>query len=453
MAGADVVHPKTGEVLIARNEMIDESNFDRIDKAKLTELYVRSPLTCDLESGICQCCYGRDLGRGKLVSIGAAVGIIAAQSIGEPGTQLTLRTFHTGGVAAGSDITQGLPRVEELLEARKKPKAEALMADIAGRVHIEKIDGGVRRVQITNSTVQRDVYNIPGNWSLKVDDGQEIKDKAVLAVRGEQEMRAEHGGRVIRDGMTITVAYDKKEEVEYDIPPAARLLVAEGADVRAGDPLTEGTKNPHMLMKVLGREAAQVYLLSEVQKVYRSQGVNISDKHFEIVVRKMTNRVQITAPGDSHYLPGDMVNRLELSRVNEKLSAESRKQATGVPVLLGISKAALATESFLSASSFQHTIKVLAQAAIEGRRDDLVGLKENVILGKLIPAGTGFRAGTSDNYEGVVLATAEAPEKSAQTIQAEKMLLGMAEGERLAEEQIPSLEDLIAGAEKSEDAE
>ena len=166
----------------------------------------------------------------------------------------------------------------------------------------------------------------------------------------------------------------------------------------------------------------------------------------------MTNRVQITAPGDSHYLPGDMVNRLELARVNERLSADSKKQATGVPVLLGISKAALATESFLSASSFQHTIKVLAQAAIEGRRDDLVGLKENVILGKLIPAGTGFRAGTSDNYEGVILATAEAPEKSAQTIQAEKMLLGMAEGERMIEEQIPSLEDLIAGAEKSEDA-
>ncbi len=452
MVALDIVHPKTGEVLIARNEMIDESNNELIDKAKLTEIYVRSPLTCDLESGMCQCCYGRDLGRGKLVSIGAAVGIIAAQSIGEPGTQLTLRTFHTGGVAAGSDITQGLPRVEELLEARKKPKAEALMSDIAGRVHVEKIEGGVRRVQITNSTVQRDVYNIPGNWSLKVDDGQEIKDKAVLAVRGEQEMRAEHGGRVIRDGMSITVAYDNKEEVEYDIPPAARMLVGEGAEVRAGDPLTEGTKNPHMLMKVLGREVAQVYLLSEVQKVYRSQGVNISDKHFEIVVRKMTNRVQITAPGDSHYLPGDMVNRLELARVNERLSVDSKKQATGVPVLLGISKAALATESFLSASSFQHTIKVLAQAAIEGRRDDLVGLKENVILGKLIPAGTGFRGGTSDNYEGVILATAEAPEKSAQTIQAEKMLLGMAEGERMLEEQIPSLEDLIAGAEKSEDA-
>jgi len=452
-AAADIVHPKTGEVLIARNEAIDEASLEAVEKAKVTDVYVRSPLTCALESGICQFCYGRDLGRGKLVSIGAAVGIIAAQSIGEPGTQLTLRTFHTGGVAAGSDITQGLPRVEELLEARKKPKAEALMSDIAGRVHIEKIEGGVRRVQITNSTLQKDVYNIPGNWSLKVDDNQEIKDKVVLAVRGDQEMRAEHGGRIVRDGMSVMVVYDKKEEVEYEIPPAARMLVGEGAEVRAGDPLTEGTKNPHMLMKVLGREAAQVYLLSEVQKVYRSQGVNISDKHFEIVVRKMTNRVQITAPGDSHYLPGDMINRLELARVNELLSTDNKKQATGVPVLLGISKAALATESFLSASSFQHTIKVLAQAAIEGRRDDLVGLKENVILGKLIPAGTGFRAGTSDNYEGVVLATAEAPEKSASTIRAEKMLLGMAEGEQMVVEQIPSLEDLIASAQKAENEE
>jgi hypothetical protein len=179
--------------------------------------------------------------------------------------------------------------------------------------------------------------------------------------------------------------------------------------------------------------------------------VNISDKHFEIVVRKMTNRVQITGPGDSHYLPGDMINRLELARVNEKLTGEGKKHASGVPVLLGISKAALATESFLSASSFQHTIKVLAQAAIEGRRDDLVGLKENVILGKLIPAGTGFKNDAMDNYEGVILPASEAPIKSASLIQAEKALLGVGEGERLAEEQIPSLEDLIASAQKAGD--
>jgi DNA-directed RNA polymerase subunit beta' len=447
-AASDVVNPKTGEVVVAKNELIDEVKLELIDKAKVQEVHVRSPLTCEMESGICQLCYGRDLGRGTLVAIGAAVGIIAAQSIGEPGTQLTLRTFHTGGVASGSDITQGLPRVEELLEARKKPKAEALMSDINGRVDIERLDGGIRRIRISNSAVKRDTYNVPGNWSIKVEDQQELKDKAVIAIRGDQEMRIEHGGRVVKDGMTVTIVYENKEEFEYEVPPAARILVNNGAEVKAGDPITEGTKNPHMMMKVLGREAAQTYLLSEVQKVYRSQGVNISDKHFEIVIRKMTNRVQITVPGDSKYLPGDMVNRLELRKTNESLSNDNKKQAVGVPLLLGISKAALATESFLSASSFQHTIKVLAQSAIEGKRDDLVGLKENVILGKLIPAGTGFRKEGMTEYEGVVLASAEPAEKSSFTVRAEQALLGVGEGETLPTEQIPTLEELIASATK-----
>jgi DNA-directed RNA polymerase, beta' subunit/160 kD subunit len=226
MAAADVVHPKTGDVLCKRNEMIDERVVAAIEAAGITEVYVRSPLTCELEHGICQMCYGRDLGRGKLVAVGAAVGIIASQSIGEPGTQLTLRTFHTGGVATGSDITQGLPRVEELLEARKKPKAEAIVADIAGRVHIDRSERDRRRVVITNTQIQRDVYHVPGNWSVKVQDGDEIKDKALIASRGDQEMRAEHGGRVVRDGMTITVVYEKKDEVEYELPPTARCWSA-----------------------------------------------------------------------------------------------------------------------------------------------------------------------------------------------------------------------------------
>ncbi|MCX7938598.1 MAG: hypothetical protein N2545_04080, partial [Thermoflexales bacterium] len=431
MAAADIKHPKTGEVIVKRNEMIDEHKMDAIEQAGITEVYVRSPLTCELEHGICQMCYGRDLGRGKLVAVGAAVGIIAAQSIGEPGTQLTLRTFHTGGVAAGTDITQGLPRVEELLEARKKPKGEAIVADIAGRVHIERLEGGIRRVVITNTQVQRDVYHIPGNWSIKVQDGDEIKDKTVLATRGDQEIVAEHGGRVVRDGLTITIVYEKKDEVEYDVPPAARLLVTEGQEVKAGDPITEGTKNPHLLLKVLGREACQMYLLSEVQKVYRSQGVNINDKHFEIVIRKMTLRVQITSPGDSDYLPGDLVNRITLTKVNEKLISEGKKPAVGVPVLLGISKAALSTESFLSAASFQHTLRVLAEAALEGRRDDLRGLKENVILGKLIPAGTGFRGEGVTEYEGVSLLPEPSEQKPSLTDVMMARLLGEGEGETL----------------------
>ncbi|MDW8396423.1 MAG: DNA-directed RNA polymerase subunit beta' [Anaerolineae bacterium] len=444
VAAADVLHPKTGEVIVRRNEMIDEHKMDLIEQAKIEEVYVRSPLTCELEHGICQLCYGRDLGRGRMVAVGAAVGIIAAQSIGEPGTQLTLRTFHTGGVAAGGDITQGLPRVEELLEARKKPKAEALMADISGRAHIERLEGGIRRVRIVNAQVQRDTYHIPGNWSIKVEDGDEVKDKALLATRGDQEIRAEHGGRVTREGQTIIIAYEKKDEVEYEVPPAARLLIADGQEVKAGDPITEGTKNPHLLLKVLGREACQMYLLSEVQKVYRSQGVNINDKHFEIVIRKMTQRVQVTSPGDSDYLPGALVNRLELARVNEKLVSEGKKPAIAIPVLLGISKAALETESFLSAASFQHTLRVLAAAAIEGRQDNLRGLKENVIIGKLIPAGTGFRGEGVTEYEGVALLTAAEEAKRPSLVeQAERALLGGMEGETLPKDSISALEELL----------
>jgi DNA-directed RNA polymerase subunit beta' len=356
-----------------------------------------------------------------------------------------LRTFHTGGVASGGDITSGLPRVEELLEARKKPKAEALMADIAGKVHIERLDGGIRRIEIVDTQLQRDEYNVPGNWNVKVADGSEIKDKEVIAARGEQELRVEHGGRVVVDGLTVTIVYEKKEQVEYEVPPAARILIGEGQRVNAGDPITEGTKNPHMLLKVLGRDAAQTYLLSEVQKVYRSQGVYINDKHFEIIIRKMTNRVQIMTPGDSNYLPGDMVQRLELAATNETLVAAGKRPASGSPVLLGISKAALATDSFLSASSFQQTIKVLAGAAIEGKRDDLLGLKENVILGKLIPAGTGFHADGVEmlEYEGVPLLSTEPKEKPSLTQRAEAALLGIGpDGEMLPSEQLPKLDDL-----------
>src|SRR5205085_64681 len=222
---------------------IDDAKAARIEQLGMERVYVRSPLTCQAKRGICQYCYGRSPARGSLVTMGEAVGIVAAQSIGEPGTQLTLRTFHTGGVASGGDITSGLPRVEELLEARKKPKAEALMADISGKVHIERLDGGVRRIEIVDTQLQRDEYNVPGNWSLKVEDGAEVKDNEVVANRADQELRVQHGGRVIRDGLTLTIAYEKKEQIEYEISPAARLLINEGQRVNAGDPITEGTKN------------------------------------------------------------------------------------------------------------------------------------------------------------------------------------------------------------------
>jgi DNA-directed RNA polymerase subunit beta' len=391
-AAKAVADPQTGEVIVGAGEMISEEHGEAIQKAGIVEVSVRSPLSCTLHHGICATCYGRDLGRGKLVELGAAVGIVAAQSIGEPGTQLTLRTFHTGGVASGTDITYGLPRVEELFEARKKPKGEAIMSDIDGVVHIRKAEGGLRILKVVDSQLMRDEYEVPGNWSIKVEDGQEVKEGEIIASRGEQNQLAKHSGRIVRRDRHISLIFERREEEEYEIPVAARLMpgVEEGARVKAGDQITEGSKNPHRILRILGPEACQGYLLSEVQKVYRSQGVNINDKHFEVIIRKMLSRVQIMASGDTALLPGELIDRLELNEINEQMRAEGKRPAASLPQLLGVTKASLQTDSFLSASSFQHTIKVLAQAAIEAKEDRLLGLKENVIIGKLIPAGTGF---------------------------------------------------------------
>jgi DNA-directed RNA polymerase subunit beta' len=394
MAAAKIVDPKSGEVIVGRNEMIEEVQTQRIVTAGIEQIFVRSPLTCQLEHGICQMCYGRDLGRGRLVEIGMAVGIVAAQSIGEPGTQLTLRTFHTGGVAAGGDITHGLPRVEELFESRKKPKGEAIITEIDGTVEVIRSDkaDGPRFVRVVDSAVMRDEYEIPGNWSVKAEDGQPVNAGDVLATRGESQITATHGGKVKRKDHTLVITYERREEGEYEIPSAARLLVIDEQKVRAGDALTEGSLNPHRILRILGREACELYLLTEIQKVYRSQGQNINDKHFEVIIRKMLCRVQITRPGDTNLLPGELIDRLRLQKMNEELLAEGKSPAAAVPVLLGVTKASLSTDSFLSAASFQHTIKVLAGAAIEGKEDPLYGLKENVIIGKLIPAGTGYWA-------------------------------------------------------------
>ena len=393
-AASNIYDPETGELIVARNGMIDEDIARRIQNSKLEEVYVRSPLTCSLIHGICALCYGRDLGRGEMVEIGTAVGIIAAQSIGEPGTQLTLRTFHTGGTAqASGDITSGLPRVEELFEARKKPKGEAVVTDIGGVVRLSKREG-VRIATIINSEVFNEEHTVPAGWTIVVEDEQEIQQGDTLAHSpdGEEELKAKMQGQVHIEGNTLYIRYERREEVEYEIPSSARLMpeVYDGATVTPGQQLTEGAKNPHRILRILGAEATQLYLLSEVQKVYRNQGVNIADKHFEIIIRKMLSRVQITKSGDSALLPGELVDRLQLLDINERLIAEGKEPAAGVPVLLGVTKAALSTDSFLSASSFQHTIRVLAGAAIEGKVDHLYGLKENVIIGKLIPAGTGF---------------------------------------------------------------
>ncbi len=406
MAAAKVIDPKTGEVIVDRNEEVTEAIANRIQNSNIEQVYMRSPLHCQLRRGICAMCYGRDLGRGKLVDVGTAVGIIAAQSIGEPGTQLTLRTFHTGGVAAGGDITSGLPRVEELFEARKKPKGEAVVTEIDGLVEVVRSDkGGLKFVKVVNSATVRDEYEVPGNWSVKVEDGDGVPDGALLAQRGDSQVLAEHGGQVkIKDNLII-ITREFRDEREYEIPSNSRLLVIDGQEVRAGDSLTEGSQNPHRILRILGREACELYFLTEMQRVYRSQGQNINDKHFEVIVRKMLSRVQVVRPGDTNLLPGELIDRGEFKEMNERLAGDSRQTSTAVPALLGVTRASLATDSFLSASSFQHTIKVLAGAAIEGKEDGLFGLKENVIIGKLIPSGTGYWM-----YKNAELAAAAAAE-------------------------------------------
>ena len=391
----NVVDPQTGEILGEYNDVINQEMARKIAASGIAEVKVRSAMTCELQHGICAKCYGLDLGRGAMVELGSAVGIVAAQSIGEPGTQLTLRTFHTGGVAATSaDITTGLPRVEELFEARKMPKGEAVVAEISGTLRVDQSEkyADLREVTIEHSELVSDEYSIPEDWKFGVKDEAEVKAGDVLATQGDAKIVAQHGGRVRveKKERKVIVSYDQKESTSYEIPTTSRLLVKNNEKVEAGQPLTEGSLNPHRVLKIQGREACQMYLMTEVQKVYRSQGQNIHDKHFEVIIRKMLSKVQVTRPGDTKFLPGDPVDRLELRRMNEALLAEGKQPAKFSEVLLGVTKASLSTDSFLSASSFQHTIKVLAGAAIGSTTDPLFGLKENVIIGKLIPAGTGF---------------------------------------------------------------
>ncbi|MGB3702783.1 MAG: DNA-directed RNA polymerase subunit beta' [Anaerolineales bacterium] len=400
-AADSVIDPKTGEVIVDRGEMINHDQIHRIMDAEIDEVLVRSPLTCELTHGICATCYGLDLGRGKIVEVGSAVGIVAAQSIGEPGTQLTLRTFHTGGVAAVGDITTGLPRVEELFEARMTPKGEAVVTEIAGIAYVEQSDrySDLRVVRVEHSEMIAEEYDLPSGYTITIEDGGEVKEGEVLASLEEANITAQNAGRVRieqsddRETEKVVVSYEISQEEEYEIPSNSRLLVKSGDHVEPGQPLTEGSLNPHLILRIQGRHECQKYLLSEVQKVYRSQGQNIHDKHFEVITRKMMSKVQITRPGDTTYLPGDLVNYLELKGENERLLGEDLLPARYLEILMGITKASLSTESFLSASSFQHTIKVLAQAAIASTDDPLFGLKENVIIGKLIPAGTGFVPG------------------------------------------------------------
>lgn len=327
----DIIDPSNNEVLADTNTMLTEKIIDKIISSGIQNVKVRSVIGCRTKHGVCAKCYGMGLATREEAQIGEAVGIIAAQSIGEPGTQLTMRTIHSGGVAGVADITQGLPRVEELFEARK-PKGLAIITEIDGTV--------------------------------KISDDKSRKEVSVIS---------------------------DDDAKKYTIPFGAKLRVKEGDFVKAGDPITEGSINPNEILAIKGPEGVFEYLVQEVQKVYRNQGVDINDKHIEVIARQMLKKVRVEDNGDTNMFAGSLVDMYEFEDENNKVIAEGKRPATGRRVLLGITKASLATESFLSAASFQETTRVLTEAAIKGKTDDLIGLKENVIIGKLIPAGTGMQ--------------------------------------------------------------
>ena len=394
-AASRIVHPQSGEPILERGEEIDEEKASEIVSCGISEVYVRSPLTCQSSRGVCRRCYGRSLATGRAVDIGEAVGIIAAQSIGEPGTQLTLRTFHTGGVV-GQDITSGLPRVEELFEARA-PKGHAIISEIDGTVGITQTDG-TYRIRVTSTELYRDEYPLPQGCVRLVGSNEWVEIGTSLArvptpATEEEEIAslspaivARVAGRAQFEGEQLFVSYEEREEREYAVPTASRILVEDCAHVMAGEQLTDGPVNPQDILRIMGKEAVQRYLVDEIQKVYHSQGVNINDKHIEVIVRQMLRKVKVDSPGDTDVLPGELVDRFHYEEINAKVLAEGGEPATAQTVLLGITKASLNTDSFLAAASFQETTRVLTEAAVCGKTDRLLGLKENVIIGKLIPA-------------------------------------------------------------------
>jgi len=396
-----VVHPETGEIIAdAGEELSDRIELEdgrvrdlvgEVIAAGVQKVHVRTVMACEAVHGVCAKCYGRNLASGKLVELGEAVGIIAAQSIGEPGTQLTMRTFHTGGVAR-ADITTGLPRVEELFEARA-PKGKALIADKEGVVSLEQTDEG-RKLIITTHEQDSWSWKPEPEWELAVVDGTAvIKDKTVIAEKadGEKLYAPIDGTLFVEDG-TVNIRNDRTEREEHVVPITYQVYVEEGDVVTPGQVLTDGALDPHDILLTLGRDHVQRYIIDEVQKVYRSQGVNTNDKHIEVICRQMLRKVSIVYPGDTDFLQDERIDRFEFNQINEEILAQGGEPATAMPTLLGITKAALETDSFLSAASFQETTRVLTEAAIQGKIDYLRGLKENVIIGKLIPAGSGFHA-------------------------------------------------------------
>jgi DNA-directed RNA polymerase subunit beta' len=390
---AEPVIGKDGKTILESGEEITDDAGRAIIVAG-ADVKIRSVLTCEAREGVCRSCYGRNLATGKVVEIGEAVGVIAAQSIGEPGTQLTMRTFHTGGVASAADITQGLPRVEELFEARI-PKGKAVISEIDGEVEIIRAEGS-RKVKVTSREEFEVAYPLETGMEVLVKSGEEAMEGQELARKGDQVVRTRHAGKVTVGKKEISVRTVDEEVREYAIPHSMRILAhlerRDGGPVyiKAGQQITEGSVSPQELLHILGKEAVQTFLVDEVQKVYRSQGVDINDKHIEVIVRQMMRKVRVETAGDTMLLPGEIVSQWEYEEANAAALAEGGEPATAQTVLLGLIKAALNTTSWLSAASFQETTRVLTEAAISGKVDRLRGLKENVIIGKLIPAGTGL---------------------------------------------------------------
>lgn len=405
-----IVDPKTKKVILNKGEVVDSEKVELLRKIDLDQVRMRSVISCKTKRGICQKCYGWDLSYNRLVEFGTAVGIIAAQSIGEPGTQLTMRTFHTGGVA-GLDITQGLPRVEEVFEARP-PKHKAFISEVDGQVKIEDAKKEKSKtdrftdLKVVYEEIGEDIYPIkekPGKETkqkINVKEGQKIKKGELVFINKDGEkVLAKHDGVVKLEKEKIIVTVKEKKAKNYHIPPEFHLLVNDGDLVVKGDALTNGSLDLRQIYRLKGKEETQRYIIDEIQTIYSSQGQKLDNRHIELIVKQMFSRVLVKDAGDTELLAGQRIERDELKAANEKIIKAKGKSAEFEELLLGISKVSLSTSSFLSAASFQETSRVLINAAVEGRIDNLRGLKENVIIGRLIPAGTGYNKNEKDEEE------------------------------------------------------
>ena len=411
---AEDIKDKSGNTIVTRNQGIDDQQAKQIVDEGITSVKCRSVLKCKLVRGICRLCYGFDLGFNDMVSLGAAVGIVAAQAIGEPGTQLTMRTFHTGGSAQVKDITQGLPRVEELFEARE-PKGQALVSEIDGVAYISKPNNKEHIIGIQGSEVEKDNYDLGGAHSA-IKDGVKVEAGETLFIdEAGKTIKAKTAGiaKVSKD--RVTVIHEGDHLKEYVVPASLTLLLKEGDLVTKGQQLTEGNLNPGQIMLLLGTEAAQKYIVKGVQDIYVSQGQLIHDKHIEVIVRQMFSKMRIVDSGDTGFTAGEVADKSKLNHINDQIAKEGRRPAVAEQLLMGITKVSLNTDSFLAAASFQETTRVLIEAAVTGKTDYLKGLKENVIIGKLIPAGTGF----SQKVAQETLAKEEATSIAVESVEAE----------------------------------